>query len=433
MSVKEVTFPKALNIVRPSTPSLRHQDSSQLSSTISSPSTISTISTYSAFNNHTRVQPTIVSPSNHTYIQNNWANFKSANPVANTVGVNPHRFLQRPRSNSNLSRSTFFSSLSASSQNEDEDEDEDEDDLDSIDGLTDDDEEEEEDVLTKVVAKVKHGTIMNGKGEFVNKGPIAEEQNSWLEEARTNRKIADLEIEKASLLFLNSTLEAKLRQQSSQIAELQKRLQMNELPLTPVSDKHSEEFPPYDDDASTLVSNQAMSEQEEMENDLVFQRIKSMLEGLITQAETALTQKTKQSGKVLQQQEDYYLPIKDEEKKHHVEEALHKLTVRSATSSLENRRSKTPTINTRRTMTPTSRRVSTSDTSSTISTSSARSSSGVQMSRTLSRQSSPPVMMRSNSPRPFSPPPSTQPQRKSLTPKQSQLRKQNAEKPKWNF
>ncbi|KAI8047366.1 uncharacterized protein B0P05DRAFT_566269 [Gilbertella persicaria] len=429
MSVKEVTFPKALNIVRPSTPSLRHQDSSQLSSTISSPSTISTISTYSAFNNHTRVQPTIVSPSNHTYIQNNWANFKSANPVANTVGVNPHRFLQRPRSNSNLSRSTFFSSLSASSQNEDEDED----DLDSIDGLTDDDdEEEEEDVLTKVVAKVKHGTIMNGKGEFVNKGPIAEEQNSWLEEARTNRKIADLEIEKASLLFLNSTLEAKLRQQSSQIAELQKRLQMNELPLTPVSDKHSEEFPPYDDDASTLVSNQAMSEQEEMENDLAFQRIRSMLEGLITQAETALTQKTKQSGKVLQQQEDYYLPIKDEEKKHHVE-ALHKLTVRSATSSLENRRSKTPTINTRRTMTPTSRRVSTSDTSSTISTSSARSSSGVQMSRTLSRQSSPPVMMRSNSPRPFSPPPSTQPQRKSLTPKQSQLRKQNAEKPKWNF
>jgi hypothetical protein len=41
-----------------------------------------------------------------------------------------------------------------------------------------------------------------------------------------HNQIADLEIEKASLLVLNSTLEAKLRQQTLQIVELQKRLQM---------------------------------------------------------------------------------------------------------------------------------------------------------------------------------------------------------------
>lgn len=57
-------------------------------------------------------------------------------------------------------------------------------------------------------------------------------------------------------------------------------------------------------------------EDEEMEHDQVFQRIKSMLENLILQAEVALLQKTKQSGKVLQ---DYKLPIKDEEKQFHVE------------------------------------------------------------------------------------------------------------------
>jgi hypothetical protein len=162
-----------------------------------------------------------------------------------------------------LSKSTFFSTLSFSSQEndqlqeEDDDDDDDEDDLNSsIDGLDETDEEEEEDddddvdeeqeePVVKVVAKIKHGTIMNGKGEFVNKGSSVTEESSWLDEARANRKvrnpvfiscyficiyifiqIADLEIEKASLLVLNTTLEAKLRQQTSQIVELQKRLQM---------------------------------------------------------------------------------------------------------------------------------------------------------------------------------------------------------------
>jgi hypothetical protein len=206
MSIKEVSFPKALNIIRPSSPLIPRQDSS--SSTAYS-SSVSTISTLSSFNN-TRVQPTIVNPSNFAYFQNNWASFKSSNPVTNTVGVNPHRFLQRPRSNSNLSRSTFFSTLSGSSQggsededgiDDEDDEDDDDDDLDSIDGITDEeDEEEEEEIVTKIVAKVKHGTIMNGKGEFVSKGTIVDEHNSWLDEARANRKVSN----KILLFILNS-------------------------------------------------------------------------------------------------------------------------------------------------------------------------------------------------------------------------------------
>lgn len=428
MSIKELTFPKALNIIRPSSPLIQLTDSYHSSSTASSSSSPSTISTYSSFsnNNNARVPPTIVNPSNFAYFQNNWASFKSNNPVANTVGVNPHRFLQRPRSNSSLSKSTYFSNLSLSSHGGNSDEEEEDeiaeegdttDDMDSIDGITDneeedeEDEEEEEEQLTKIVAKVKHGTIMNGKGEFVNKGSI-EDHNSWLDEARANRKIADLEIEKASLLVLNTTLEAKLRQQTAQIVELQKRLQMNDEPLTPVSDKHMDDF----DDTSTLVS---VNDEDEIENDHVFQRIKSMLEGLILQAEVALLQKSKQSGKVLQHQ-DYSFPIKDEERINNVEETLRKLTTRrsitppvSPTSLSSNNRKRPPT-----------RRVS--DTSEKPKPTSAK------MTRTLSRQSSPPVLIRSTSPRPFSPPPS----KRSSSPRQtSQLRKgsQDLEKPKWHF
>lgn len=43
-----------------------------------------------------------------------------------------------------------------------------------------------------------------------------------------------------------------------------------------------------------------VQEDQDIENDQVFQRIKSMLEGLILQAEVALLQKTNKSGKVLQ-------------------------------------------------------------------------------------------------------------------------------------
>ncbi|KAI8095295.1 hypothetical protein BDF21DRAFT_352873 [Thamnidium elegans] len=427
MSLKELPFPKALNIIRPSSPLMQLQDSSHSSSTASS----SSISTFSSFsnNNNGRVQPTIINPSNFAYFQNNWASLKSTN----TVGVNPHRFLQRPRSNSSLSKSTFFSTLSISSHggseddDEEEEEEEDEYDLDSIDGLTDQDDNDDQDdddsdqnvsedeydniddddddeigISTKIVAKIKHGTIMNGKGEFVNKGS-AEDQNSWLDEARANRKIADLEIEKASLLVLNTTLETKLRQQTSQIAELQKRLQMNEGPLTPVSDKHVDESLLFDDDETTIVSS---TEDDDIETDQVFQRIKSMLEGLILQAEVALLQKTKQSGKVLQQ--DQYFLTREEEKKRNVEDTLHKLTVR--TSPIISPSS----TNTRK---PPTRRVS--DTSK---------PSSAKMSRNLSRKSSPPVMV-STSPRPFSPPPT----QRSASPRYSSLlrKAQDLDKPKW--
>lgn len=74
----------------------------------------------------------------------------------------------------------------------------------------------------------------------------------------------------------------------------------------------------FDDDETTIVSSaEDDDEDDDIESDQVFQRIKSMLEGLILQAEVALLQKSKQSGKVLQQ--DQYFLTRDEEKKRNVE------------------------------------------------------------------------------------------------------------------
>ncbi|EIE77132.1 hypothetical protein G6F55_008993 [Rhizopus delemar] len=339
----------------------------------SSPSEISTISNFSTFSN-SRPQPTIFNPA--SLFQNNLNNFKSS---VNTVGVNPHRFLQRPRSNSTVSRSTFFTAFSDYSNvnaDDDDDDDDDYDELDSIDGMTDeeeeeeddeeeDEEEEEEEENIKIVAKVRHGTIMNGKGEFVNKGS---KNDHWLDEARANRKIADLEIENQTLLSLNTTLESKLKQQALQISELEKRLQqVNEPPLTPISDKQVDD----EDDQNESVFSFKSIEEDEEESDRIFQRVKLAVEHLIEQAEIALIEKSKQSGKVLQQQDHH---LKEDE------ETLRKLSIRSSSPIEMKKRS-------------TARRVS--DTSAVKP--SPRPSS-VKMTRNLSRQSSPPILQRSISP-----------------------------------
>lgn len=175
MFSKERPLPKALNIIRPSSSPTFQQDYSS-SSTGSSPSEISTISNISTFsiNKHTLFNPASLFQTNK--------NIQSAS----IVGVNPHRFLQRPRSNSSLSRSTFFTPFPDYNANPVEDDIDEYDELDSIDGLTDEEEEEEED-NTKIVAKIKNGTIFNGKGEFVNKG--SQHNDLWSDEARANRKV----------------------------------------------------------------------------------------------------------------------------------------------------------------------------------------------------------------------------------------------------
>lgn len=199
--------PKAVNIVRPSSPFVNgphHQRPHHDSPLLSRPSVLGTTNFFSLY----------------------------ATQHAHTFGNGPiswpQHLLQRARSSSNLSRNSMLSS--------EDDIDNDQDQIDSIDGNDDDSIDEEEDSIdgisdssssihddiiddrprsiiqmddissssssnedeeevspSKIVARIKNGTIMNGRGEFLNKGGNDEEDDDdhdgWLDEARANRKV----------------------------------------------------------------------------------------------------------------------------------------------------------------------------------------------------------------------------------------------------
>ncbi|KAI8073036.1 hypothetical protein BC940DRAFT_290386 [Gongronella butleri] len=286
------TVPKAVNIIRPSAWQRHSSSYSSCSTSSSSPSTISTLSGGSG-NTH-RLNTTLF---------NTLAPFQ-ASPWFKSTPMRQNFFRVLPPHRPDL-EAPDHSQTAHGQQAEDDD-----DDYDSIDGDTDDDDraevddddenDDENDINDidsesdddnarhggmKIVAKVKNGTIMNGRGELVNR------VND--EDARANRKIADLEIEKASLLTLNATLESKVKQQADRIAELEKQLHMNDWPLSPVSEKDMGK----EHALEQLLSNELT--EDEVANDLVFQRLRTMLMGLIEQAEVAVRQKSKATGRVL--------------------------------------------------------------------------------------------------------------------------------------
>lgn len=208
MLAREQPPPKAVNIIRPSSPFLHHfkpphhhlvshHDSSQSSSTASS-SSPSTLSTLSSFSSAAGPRPTVLGP----------ANFLSLYaPQHKQPPGFAQRLLQRAKSHSNLSKLTVCTTnnVDDDSDNEHSSDQDDDDDDDSIDGNDDedthsgdhqslsaldseDDDDDDHYSPAKVVARIKRGTIMNGKGEFVSKGDD-DEHSGWLDEARANRKV----------------------------------------------------------------------------------------------------------------------------------------------------------------------------------------------------------------------------------------------------
>ncbi|CAO3662522.1 unnamed protein product [Umbelopsis ramanniana] len=167
------------------------------------------------------------------------------------------------------------STASESEDNESEDEEDDSDD----------------DVVSKVVAKIKNGTIMNGKGEFVNK-TVQEPENEWREEAKINRKIADLEISNTSLLAINATLEGKLRKQAKMIEDLKRQLSSN-------SSQDGLRTGTPTPDLTRLDDSDEQEGEDPLEGDEVFTRIRSLLENLLENAQQALEHKSKATGRVL--------------------------------------------------------------------------------------------------------------------------------------
>ncbi|KAF1806293.1 hypothetical protein FB192DRAFT_1349751, partial [Mucor lusitanicus] len=141
------------------------------------------------------------------------------------------------------------------------------------------------------------GIMSGGLGSFLLRGTMAAQAKPQpVEDARVHRKIEDLEIEKKSLLTLNQTLETVVKEQSNTISDLQNRLAAIERPLTPGLDTSSSK--------NGIMSSPDILEPTDLERylqdeDAAFERIRSMLLELIEQAQSAVTQTKKVSGRVI--------------------------------------------------------------------------------------------------------------------------------------
>ncbi|CAO3590569.1 unnamed protein product [Absidia cylindrospora] len=113
-----------------------------------------------------------------------------------------------------------------------------------------------------------------------------EDQDSTvLNEARVNRQIADLEISNQSLLAVNAMLEATVRKQASEMAQMKKQMTFSDdgVRVNPV----------------VLPLPSSELSEDEWENDTTFQRLCRMTDKMIEQGQHAITFKFKGMGRVI--------------------------------------------------------------------------------------------------------------------------------------
>ncbi|KAM3588431.1 hypothetical protein VKS41_000876 [Umbelopsis sp. WA50703] len=115
---------------------------------------------------------------------------------------------------------------------------------------------------------------------------VDEDDGSPVNEARVNRKIADLEISNQSLLAVNAMLESTVRKQAAQIANLKRASRSTEINELPKSNLEDTEI-------DTLITNE--------EDDEQFQRITTIIDRLIEEAQASVEYKISHGGRVLSQ------------------------------------------------------------------------------------------------------------------------------------
>ncbi|KAI9512882.1 hypothetical protein F5148DRAFT_972766 [Russula earlei] len=112
-------------------------------------------------------------------------------------------------------------------------------------------------------------------------------------EAKTNRKIEDLEITNRSLLAINASLEATKHRKDTEIRELRRKLRESRLMLPPRA---------YRAIKSSLSPEETADDDEDMddddgdEHDETYRRIKGMLEGLLEMGRRALRAEPRDFG-----------------------------------------------------------------------------------------------------------------------------------------
>lgn len=116
------------------------------------------------------------------------------------------------------------------------------------------------------------------------------------EEARSNRKIADLEISNKSLLAINATLEATKSRQAKEIRDLRRRLRESRLILPPPAFHALEQRDPLN--TATSFEDEDDDDEDSDDNDVTqlqadetFARVRNLLDQLLTSAKDALEAK----------------------------------------------------------------------------------------------------------------------------------------------
>ncbi|KAI9006248.1 hypothetical protein CLU79DRAFT_780586 [Phycomyces nitens] len=118
------------------------------------------------------------------------------------------------------------------------------------------------------------------------------EEEPVMSEARVNRKIADLEIANQSFMAVNAMLEATVRKQASQVAQLKKQLKLNQ---ANGEDIGLPAEPPKQELADL---------EEEWEKDEVFQRLCHLTDQMLERAQAAVVFEFKGLGRVITHYED---------------------------------------------------------------------------------------------------------------------------------
>lgn len=112
-------------------------------------------------------------------------------------------------------------------------------------------------------------------------------------EAKSNRKIADLEITNRSLLVINASLEATKHRQSKEIRELRRKLRESRLILPPGTFRAIKSSLESGDDEEDIDDDSETEDMVEGSGDDMYKRIKLIVDGLLQTGRKALETQVK--------------------------------------------------------------------------------------------------------------------------------------------
>ncbi|KAF9502318.1 hypothetical protein BDN71DRAFT_30315 [Pleurotus eryngii] len=165
--------------------------------------------------------------------------------------------------------------------------------------------------LDDLVRHVEMGDANNTSGESGDDDAVYDDERKARAQAKSNRKIEDLEISNRSLLAINASLEAAKHKQAKEIRDLRRKLRESRLILPPRAYRAvKSSYGPDDEEPDDEGDDDAEGDESEPEDsDMVYKRVKSLIEGLLSSGKRALEAKpetpvsSKSGAKVLSAEE----------------------------------------------------------------------------------------------------------------------------------